>query len=607
MSTMIDNKTMLKGCEFLLKESPVGSTFIPEEFNEEQRMIQDTVRQFVESEVRPASERLEILEEGLSSELMEKMGALGLLGTHMPEEYGGMDLDFNSNTIIAEEIGPTGGFSVSYNAHTGIGMLPILYFGTPEQKSKYLPSLVTGEHVASYCLTEPSSGSDALSAKSKAILTEDRKNFILNGQKMWISNAGFAEVFIVFAQVVGDNLLEDKSGFTGFIIERGTPGFTLGAEEKKMGIKASSTRQVFMENVKIPVENVLGEIGKGHLIAFNVLNIGRFKLGASCLGGMKRVTTESIQYANERVQFKVPISTFGAMQHKLAEQAIQCFATESSVYRVSGSITTAIQNLKSEGRSYADSKLESAEEYALECSIIKVVASEALDFVVDEAVQIHGGMGYSEEGVVARAYRDSRINRIFEGTNEINRMIMVNTLMKRAMKGSLDIATPALAVQAELKGEVEQPKVNGKYFELERKAVANFRKILMIVLGSAAKLAMNGKLDLKKEQEILINMSDIMIDIYNCESTLLRLERKKELGISYDTELYDSIMKVFFHDANSRIVKNAMDALASFIYPEKMEGYMIGVRHFATYPIQNVKALRRKVASRLIEANAYKI
>jgi len=532
--------------------------------------------------------------------ILDKFAELGLLGTHMPESLGGSNLDYITNTIIGEEVGPSGSFSVSYNAHTGIGMLPILYYGTEVQKQKYLPKLITGELKSSYCLTEPSSGSDALSAKSTAILNAEGTHYILNGQKMWITNAGFADIFTVFAQVDGDK-------FTGFILEKGMEGFTLGAEEKKLGIKGSSTRQIFMENVQVPKENLLGEIGKGHLIAFNVLNTGRFKLGASCLGGCKKITSVGIQYANEREQFKTPISSFGAIQYKLAEQAIRNFVTETAVYRTAQLIQNGEIHFKDAGSDFAKSKLEAAEEYALECSIIKIIGSETLDYVVDETVQIFGGMGYSEEGIIARAYRDSRINRIFEGTNEINRMVMLSTILKSAMKGELDLMTPGMAVQNELMNGVASSEVFVGDYAMEQQAVANFKKVLIMLLGTAAQQAMSGQLNLKTEQEILMNLADIITEIFNAESTLMRVMKIAASYPDKDIDLYNAILRTHLHDATSRVTKQATDAIASFVAPEMQGAFISGLRKFTKYPLQNVKENRRKIAGVLIAAGEYSL
>lgn len=599
MGAVTDKNVILDGAEFLIKESSSNDIFTPEDFTEEQKMIQETVHEFNKAEVFPNTQKIEKQENNIAATLLEKFGALGLLGTHMPEQYGGMDMDFNTNTIIGEAVGPSGSFSVAYNAHTGIGMLPILYFGTDEQKEKYLPGLATGTMKASYCLTEPASGSDALSAKASAVLSKDGSHYILNGQKMWITNAGFADIFTVFVQVDGDK-------FTAFILERGMEGLSFGAEEAKLGIKGSSTRMVFMENVAVPTKNLLGTIGKGHHIAFNVLNTGRFKLGASVLGGSKMTTKVSIEYAKGRQQFGVPISSFGAIQHKIAEMGIQNYLSESALYRTSHMINEKIANLKDNGSSYSDAKLQAAEEYALECSIIKIVGSEVLDFCVDEGVQIHGGMGYSEEGTIARAYRDSRINRIFEGTNEINRMVIINTILKRAMKGQLDIVTPALAVQSELQNQTRDTRAHTEPYAAQKASVANFKKVLLMILGSAAKLAMESKLDLKKEQELLMNMADIVIDIFTVESAVLRAAKTREDGKErHDSSVYEAVVEMATYEASHRIYKNALDAIAGFIPADQQDDYVKGFRLFTKYPVQNVKLLRRKIAEVMIEEGNY--
>ncbi len=598
MSSIVTEKKVLKGGEFLIRDTPYYEMFIPEEFNEEQLMVKETVRTFVEQDILPVVDRIEKLEEGLIPSRLDIFASLGLLGTHMPEEYGGSHLDYVTNTLIGEEVGPSGSFSVSYNAHTGIGMLPILYYGTEAQKNHYLPKLISGEIKASYCLTEPSSGSDALAAKSTAVLNAEGTHYILNGQKMWITNAGFADLFTVFAQVDGNK-------FTGFLLERDMEGFTLGAEEKKLGIKGSSTRQVFMENVKVPVENLLGEIGKGHLIAFNVLNTGRFKLGASCLGGCKKISSTSIQYSNEREQFKKSISSFGAIQYKLAEQAIRIFVTETAIYRTAQLIQQSENEFLESGTDFGKAKRDAAEEYALECSIIKILGSETLDYVVDESVQIHGGMGYSEEGSIARAYRDSRINRIFEGTNEINRMVILSTILKSAMKGELDLMTPGMKVQDELMNGVAPDTIYTGEYALEMAAVANFKKILIMLLGSAAQQAIGGKLDLKAEQEILMNLADIIIEIFNAESTLMRVQKIAENHPEKNIAVYNTILRTYLHDSTGRVTKQATDAIGSFIAPEMQPAFISGLRKFTKYPLQNVKENRRVIAGALIKAGEY--
>ncbi len=591
------NDDLLQGGGFIIKDSDTTETFIPEELNEEQLMVRDMCIDFITSELDPLRQKIEKQEEGVAQGLLKKMGELGLLGSHMPADYGGMEMDTNTNTLICDALGPMGSFSTTYAAHTGIGMLPILYFGTEDQKQKYLPGLMTGELAASYCLTEPASGSDALSAKTRADLTEDGKHYILNGQKMWISNAGFADIFIVFAQVDGDK-------FTGFIVERGTEGMTLGAEEDKLGIKGSSTRQVFFENAKIPAENILGEIGKGHKIAFNVLNIGRFKLCVLCNGGAKGSITSGVQYANERIQFKQPISNFGAIKYKIAEQTTRAFAVDAAQYRVSNLMQEHIKKLRSEGKDYSMAKLIAAEEYAIECAILKVAGSEALDYIVDETLQIHGGMGFSEEGTAARAYRDSRISRIYEGTNEICRLLIVDMLLRRAMKGQIDIVGPAWAVQKELSSMPSFGAAEGEFGE-EKKALKDFKKAALMVAGAAAKQQMDGHLNLKEEQEILTNVADMLIDIFLAESLLLRVEKLTEVDSKHEQSVYNAMLKVFFMDATTRINKNATDALVSFAEGDLLKTMLMGLKRFTKYPPVNVKALRRQIADLTIAENQY--
>ncbi|HFA49817.1 MAG TPA: acyl-CoA dehydrogenase [Bacteroidetes bacterium] len=583
----------LKGGEFIIKDAAVGDIFIPEDFNEEQHMVLQMVKDFIK-ETGDKTEKLEC-----QVELMDKAAGLGLFGVHIPEEYGGNLMDTNTINIVYEAVGGFGGgFPTSFAAHTGIGMLPLLYYGTEEQRKHYLPKLVSGEWKAAYCLTEPSSGSDALAAKTRADLSEDGKHYIVNGQKMWISNAGFADVFTVFVQIDGDK-------FTGLLMEKGMPGLTLGAEEKKLGIKGSSTRQVFFENVKVPVENVLGEIGKGHHIAFNVLNVGRYKLGIMNLGGTKSGIEIGVKYANERHQFKVPISSFGAIQYKLAEMSIRAFALESMCYRISDLMQDKQHELMEGGMSYAEAKLEAAEEYAIECAIAKVYGSEVTDYVVDEVVQIHGGYGFSEEYKAARSYRDARIGRIYEGTNEINRMLMVSQLLKRAMKGQLDIVGPAWAVQKELASMPSFGGAEGSYGE-ERKALKDFKKTILMVAGAAVKLQMDGELNLKEEQEILMNVADMMIETYVAESLLLRVEKLEgKEDKKFGQEVYDSILRVFFTDATDRIHKSAKDALVSFAEGDLLKTLLMGLKRFGKYPPTNVKKARRLVAAKLIEANEY--
>ncbi len=595
METQVTQKNILKGGEFLVKDAATSDVFIPEEKNEEQKMIYEMAKSFVETEIMPNIEKIEAQDPAMPDYLFNKCGELGLLGAHMPLEYGGMDLDFNTNTLLCDALGSMGSFNTSFAAHTGIGMLPILYFGTKAQKEKYLPKMITGEWKSAYCLTEPGSGSDALAAKTRADLNAEESHYILNGQKMWISNAGFADVFIVFAKIEGSKL-------TGFIVEKGTPGLTLGEEEKKLGIKGSSTRQVFFENVKVPVDALLGEIGKGHHIALNTLNMGRYKLGAFCIGGSKRSTDLSVKYANERHQFGVPIASFGAIKYKLAEQAIRTFTLESAIFRISNSIQEKIKELKSNGQDFASSKLIAAEEYAIECSITKIVGSEVIDYIVDEMVQIHGGIGYSEEYEAARAYRDARINRIYEGTNEINRLVIINMLLKRALKGKINLTDAAWAVQKDL-AKMPSFRAPEGDFAYEYQAVKNMKKCILMVVGAAAKMQMDGKLEIRNEQEIIINASDMIIDLYMAESLLLRIHKLKEIN-KYQ-EVHEAILKVYFWDASQRLAKNAKDAIVSFVTGDLLKTFMMGIKRFDQYPPQNIKKFRRQVADYLIAKNGY--
>jgi len=595
MVEILEQQAILKGGEFLISETRPEDIFIPEEMDEEQQMIRQTCDEFVYNDIYTNIAKIEKQENNIASDLLKQAGELGLLSSHMPEEYGGMNLDTNTNTLICEALGKSGSFSVSFAAHTGIGMLPILYFGTEEQKQQYLPKLSTGELQACYCLTEPGSGSDALAAKTTAVLSEDGKHYILNGQKMWISNSGFAHVFIVFAKIDGEH-------FTGFIVDKNTEGMTLGAEEDKLGLKGSSTRQVFFENAKIPAENILGEKGKGHLIAFNVLNVGRFKLGALSLGAGKESIKSAATYANERVQFGVPIASFGAIKYKLAEQTIRNYALESAQYRASQMIQTKIKVLQADGMEREKAKLEAAEEYAIECALLKVLGSEVLDYTVDETVQIYGGLGFSEEFGAARAYRDSRVNRIYEGTNEINRLLSVNQLMKRAMKGQIDITNPAWAVQKELVSGATDTSFTGDYAD-EKAAMAGLKKIFLMVVGAAVKSQMDGKLNLKHEQEILMNIADMMIDVFAAESTLLRVAKLKDMGREVTAE--EAALKVVMTDTTDRIAKFAKDALTSFSESDELNLMLKGIRRFAHYTPVNVKAARRKVADKVIAASNY--
>lgn len=585
----------LKGGAFLINESDYNANFIPEEFNEEHKLMAEAAHEFLKQHVDTQLDKIDAMEPGLMPSLIDKAGELGLLGVAIPEQYGGFGKDFITSMLMTEVLGAGHSFSVAMAAHTGIGTLPILYFGNEAQKEKYLPKLATGEWKGSYCLTEPGSGSDALAAKTKAILSEDGKYYVLNGQKMWITNAGFADVFTVFAQVDGDK-------FTGFIVEKSFEGISFGEEEHKMGIKGSSTRQVFFSDCKVPVENVLGEIGKGHLIAFNILNIGRAKLAAAALGGGKQVINQSVQYANTRTQFKLPIAKFGAIRHKLAEQAIRTFAVESAIYRVSDLIEAKEIELEQSGKNANSALLGAAEEYAVECAILKVAGSELLDYVVDEGVQIFGGYGFSADFPMDRSYRDSRINRIFEGTNEINRLLIVDMLLKRAMKGELDLMTPAMAVQKELMSIPDFGDEDESLFSAEKKVLAQLKKSILMVAGTAVQKYM---MSLAKEQEILMNVADMVIDIFVAESLLLRLQKLVSLRGESDCTLELDILRVYMSAVIDRVNVNGRTAVNSMCEGDEQRMLLMGIKRFTKPSLFNTKDARRRIASALCEANRY--
>ncbi|GAB3858594.1 acyl-CoA dehydrogenase family protein [Hymenobacter terrigena] len=594
----VTQQASLKGGEFIIKPTDAQSVFTPADFTEEQVMMHQTCLDFVAAEVQPLLERLDNHEEGLMRGLMEKAGQLGLFGVSIPEQYGGLDMDFTTALRVTEGVGGGHSFPVAFAAHTGIAMLPILYFGNDEQKAKYLPGLTDGTLMGAYCLTEPGSGSDALGAKTKAVLNAEGTHYVLNGQKMWITNAGFADVFIVFAQIDGDK-------FTGFIVEKNTPGLSLGNEEHKMGIKGSSTRQVFLTDAQVPKENVLGEIGKGHLIAFNVLNIGRIKLAAACLGATKMAADLSVKYANERVQFKMPISKFGAIRYKLAQQAIRIYAVESAIYRAGSDIYRMEQQLIAEGKGANEALLGAAREFAVECAILKVEGSEVLDYVVDEGVQIYGGYGFSADYPMDRAYRDSRINRIFEGTNEINRLLAVDMILKKGLKGEIDLMGPAQAVQQELLSipSMSQDEETG-LFSKELKTIANLKKAVLMVAGSAVQ---KFTATLAKEQELLMNIADMAIKTYIAESTLLRVEKEAAAKGEEAMAVEADIARVYLADAVDIVEKAGKDAIGSMAEGDEQRLLLMGLKRFTKTELLNVKEARRRIAAKLITANEYAV
>lgn len=583
----------IQGGGFLTGTSTPAQTFTPEDFNDEQIMTEQMCTEFLEKDVLPQLVAIDKQEPGLMPSLLDKAGQLGLLGAAFPEQYGGLGEDFVTATLINESLGAGHSFAVAMAAHNGIGSLPILYFGTEEQKQKYIPKLATGEMKGAYALTEPGSGSDALGAKTTATLSSDGTKYILNGQKIWITNSGFADVFTVFAKVDGDK-------FSAFIVEKGTPGLSLGEEEHKMGIKGSSTRQVFFEDCAIPKENLLGEIGRGHIIAFNILNIGRLKLCAATVGGAKRALNTSLVYAMNRQQFQTPIANFGAIQHKLAEMAIKTFASDAALYRTASWIDAKEKELKAEGKPESETLLGAAEEYAIECAMLKVLGSECLDYIVDEGVQIHGGNGFSDEYDISRSYRDSRINRIFEGTNEINRLLILDMYLKRAMKGRINIMGAAMTVQKELMSIPETPDSEGE-FAAEQNIIANFKKAILMCAGAAAQKLMQ---KLEHEQEILMNISDMVIDTFQAECMLLRAMKMKEANNDKASFAIDAT-RTFISDAADRINHAGKDAINAFADGDEQRMMLLGLKRFTKTNSYNTKDARRRIATKLMEEKRY--
>ena len=588
----------IKGGEFLIRETHAAEIFTPEDFNEEQKMIRQQCEDFLAKEVWPKLDEIDSMKNPkLMPEILDKAGELGLLGTSVPQELSGFGMDFNTSMLVAEVLGAGHSVAVAVSAHTGIGTLPILYYGSDAQKKKYIPKLATGEWKAAYCLTEPDSGSDANSGKTKAVLSKDGKHYLITGQKMWITNGGFADIYVVFAKIDNDKNL------TGFIVEKSFGGITMNEEEKKMGIKGSSTRQIFFNDCPVPVENMLSERENGFKIAVNILNIGRIKLGIAAIGGSKATLSKAINYAKERKQFGTSISNFGAIKHKLAESAVKIYASESAHYRASQNIDDAYNAFVAGGMESGKARLKALEEFAIECAILKVHGSEVLDFVTDEGVQIYGGMGFSAEGPMDRAYRDARINRIFEGTNEINRLLTIDMLLKRAMKGTLDLMGPATAVQKELMGIPDFGASDEEgLFVKEKKALANLKKAGLMAAGAAVQKFM---MKLSDEQEVLMNLADMLIEGYVAESVLLRVEKLIQQRGEKACEIEKEMAIIYLHEAIEKAASAGKSAVTSFAEGDELRLMLLGLKRFTKIDTYNLKNARRKVADYMIEKGKY--
>lgn len=598
MATSTETKQAIRGGEFLIRETRADEIFIPEQFTEEQKMIEQQCKDFLEKEVYPRLDEIDSMKDpALMPSLLDKAGELGLLGTSVPPDYGGFGMDFNTTMLVAEVIGAGHSVAVALSAHTGIGTLPILYYGNDEQKQKYLPKLATGEWKAAYCLTEPDSGSDANSGKTRATPTPDGKHYLINGQKMWITNGGFADVFIVFAKI------ENDKNLSAFIVERSFGGITMNEEEHKMGIKGSSTRQIFFNDCKVPAENLLSERENGFKIAVNILNIGRIKLAVAAIGGSKRTISLAVNYARERKQFGTSIANFGAIKHKIAEMVTRVYASEAACYRAGQNIDDAYNALVASGMDSGKARLKSLEDFAIECAIMKVHGSEVLDFVVDEGVQIYGGMGFSAEGPMDRAYRDARINRIFEGTNEINRLLSIDMLLKRAMKGQLDLMTPAMAVQKELMAIPDFGAAEDEgLFAKEKKVLASLKKAGLMIAGAAVQKFMT---KLSDEQEIIMNLAEMLIETYVAESVLLRVEKLAGLRGESQIDIEKEMAILYLHHAVEKAATAGKHAIYAFAEGDELRLMLLGLKRFTKIEPYNLKQARRKVADHVIGKGEY--
>ena len=593
----METKELMKGVEFLVKDTEASDIFIPEEFDEEQEMIFATCYDFLKQDVYPKFEAIDKHEKGLMKNLLAKAGELGLLGIAIPEELGGFEQSYLTTMRANEAIGSAHSYSVAFMAHTGIGTLPILYYGTEEQKEKYIPDLAAGDRAAAYCLTEPDAGSDANAGRTKAVLSEDGKHYILNGQKMWITNGGFADVYTVFAKIENDRIL------SAFIVERDWEGVSVSVEENKMGIKGSSTTQVFFNDVKVPVENLLGKRGEGFRIAINILHIGRIKLGATVLGSCKRTINHSVQYATERKQFGQLIANYGAIKHKLAEQVIKTWTTESAVYRASADIQATIEKYVAEGMDKGKAVIQANADFQVECAMLKVLGSESLDYIVDEGVQVFGGMGFSAEAPVDRAYRDSRINRIFEGTNEINRLWASDNAWKKGMKGKEALKAATVEVLESLDSLPDKVDFKEGYYDYLKDVVSRLKKATHLIIGLAHEKF--GR-KLSTEQEILFNIADMMIEVYAAESTLLRVEKLEGMKGADAVKYYKDMLEVYTYDIANNVAKYAKDAIFSFVEESDQDKYQKAICFYTKVKGVNIKDARRRLADKLIDDNMYK-